>query len=314
MNPPAIAKKDIDTLCNCLNITITSQCTENSLLTRLPRQEFPRTFSSILDLAADRSLKTSRLTIGLRIGREVTTFAALWRRRTATKPHVQPTNTLFTCGRMSASTVPTGEGGGPKSFVRRDRLREIEHKVQAKWAEQKEFEATAPPQASYAGGEKPGKFMTTFPYPYMNGRLHLGHAFTVTKSEFAAGYNRLRGKKVLFPFAFHCTGMPIQAAANKLKREIEGGIQARLAAAAANAASEAAADAAESETAAADEPMAGEAPTAAAAAAEAPAAAAAAATAGAGAAPAGAAKEKELGKFSGKKSKAVAKTGTGAYV
>merc|ERR1712025_1356444 len=55
----------------------------------------------------------------------------------------------------------------------------------------------------------------------MNGRLHLGHAFTLTKSEFAAGYWRLKGKKVLFPFSFHCTGMPIQAAANKLKREIE---------------------------------------------------------------------------------------------
>ncbi len=52
----------------------------------------------------------------------------------------------------------------------------------------------------------------------MNGRLHLGHGFTITKADFAAGYNRLKGRRVLFPFAFHCTGMPIQAAANKLKR------------------------------------------------------------------------------------------------
>lgn len=29
------------------------------------------------------------------------------------------------------------------------------------------------------------------------------------------------GKKVLFPFGFHCTGMPIKACADKLKREIE---------------------------------------------------------------------------------------------
>lgn len=29
------------------------------------------------------------------------------------------------------------------------------------------------------------------------------------------------GKKVLFPFGFHCTGMPIKASADKLKREME---------------------------------------------------------------------------------------------
>uniref|UniRef100_A0A915I6H1 leucine--tRNA ligase n=1 Tax=Romanomermis culicivorax TaxID=13658 RepID=A0A915I6H1_ROMCU len=65
------------------------------------------------------------------------------------------------------------------------------------------------------------KFMCTFPYPYMNGRLHLGHTFTVSKCEFAAGFQRMLGKKCLFPFGLHCTGMPIKAAADKLKREIE---------------------------------------------------------------------------------------------
>jgi leucyl-tRNA synthetase len=62
--------------------------------------------------------------------------------------------------------------------------------------------------------------MVTFPYPYMNGRLHLGHAFSLTKAEFTARFQRLLGKNVLFPFGFHCTGMPIQAAANKLKEEM----------------------------------------------------------------------------------------------
>jgi len=33
-------------------------------------------------------------------------------------------------------------------------------------------------------------------------------------------YQKLLGKNVLFPFGFHCTGMPIQAAANKLKDEM----------------------------------------------------------------------------------------------
>ena len=54
----------------------------------------------------------------------------------------------------------------------------------------------------------------------MNGTLHLGHGFTLSKNEFAMGFERMRGKKALWPFGFHCTGMPIQAAANKLKSEM----------------------------------------------------------------------------------------------
>jgi valyl-tRNA synthetase len=44
----------------------------------------------------------------------------------------------------------------------------------------------------------------------MNGMLHLGHAFSLSKLEFASAYHRLKGEEVLFPFAFHCTGMPIK--------------------------------------------------------------------------------------------------------
>jgi leucyl-tRNA synthetase len=55
----------------------------------------------------------------------------------------------------------------------------------------------------------------------MNGRLHLGHTFCLSKCEFAVGYQRLKGKLCLFPFGFHCTGMPIKACADKLKREME---------------------------------------------------------------------------------------------
>nr|XP_036871863.1 leucine--tRNA ligase, cytoplasmic [Manis javanica] len=55
----------------------------------------------------------------------------------------------------------------------------------------------------------------------MNGRLHLGHTFSLSKCEFAVGYQRLKGKSCLFPFGLHCTGMPIKACADKLKREIE---------------------------------------------------------------------------------------------
>ncbi|PKI71898.1 hypothetical protein CRG98_007709 [Punica granatum] len=39
--------------------------------------------------------------------------------------------------------------------------------------------------------------------------------------EFAAAFHRLRGANVLLPFAFHCTGMPIKVAADKLAREAQ---------------------------------------------------------------------------------------------
>lgn len=42
----------------------------------------------------------------------------------------------------------------------------------------------------------------------------------IAQAEFAAAYQRLKGKKALFPFGFHCTGMPIKACADRLAREM----------------------------------------------------------------------------------------------
>ncbi|KAI5636626.1 tRNA synthetases class I (I, l, M and v) domain-containing protein [Phthorimaea operculella] len=94
-------------------------------------------------------------------------------------------------------------------------LQEIEKEVQERWEKEKIFEMEAPED-----GKPHEKFMCTFPYPYMNGRLHLGHTFSLSKCEFASRYYRLKGRMVLFPFGFHCTGMPIKACADKLKREM----------------------------------------------------------------------------------------------
>lgn len=105
----------------------------------------------------------------------------------------------------------------PKGTAKRDTLLEIEAEMQKYWEENKVFEANAPKE----GEPVPPKFMATFPFPYMNGRLHLGHSFSLSKVEFAIGYERLKGKRTLFPFGFHCTGMPIKACADKLKNEIE---------------------------------------------------------------------------------------------
>ncbi|XP_041122657.1 leucine--tRNA ligase, cytoplasmic-like [Polyodon spathula] len=103
-----------------------------------------------------------------------------------------------------------------KGTAKVDFIKKIEKEVQQKWDEEKVFEADAAIE-----GESKNKYFVTFPYPYMNGRLHLGHTFSLSKCEFAVGYQRLKGKHCLFPFGLHCTGMPIKACADKLKREME---------------------------------------------------------------------------------------------
>ncbi len=55
----------------------------------------------------------------------------------------------------------------------------------------------------------------------MNGTLHAGHSFSVSKIEFTAGFARMEGKRTLFPMGFHCTGMPIKACADKLINEVK---------------------------------------------------------------------------------------------
>jgi hypothetical protein len=91
-----------------------------------------------------------------------------------------------------------------KGTFKRDALRSNEIAVQASWERDNVFEADA-------SDEWKEKFIVTFPFPYSNGHLHIGHAFSLTKSVFRAQFERHKGKNVLFPFAFHCTGMPIQA-------------------------------------------------------------------------------------------------------
>uniref|UniRef100_A0A803SKM1 Leucine--tRNA ligase, cytoplasmic n=1 Tax=Anolis carolinensis TaxID=28377 RepID=A0A803SKM1_ANOCA len=99
-----------------------------------------------------------------------------------------------------------------------DFLKKIEKEIQQKWKDEGAFEVNASDAASQKSN---GKYFATFPYPYMNGRLHLGHTFSLSKCEFAVGFQKLKGKACLFPFGLHCTGMPIKACADKLKREME---------------------------------------------------------------------------------------------
>uniref|UniRef100_A0AAX7SFZ4 Leucine--tRNA ligase, cytoplasmic n=1 Tax=Astatotilapia calliptera TaxID=8154 RepID=A0AAX7SFZ4_ASTCA len=106
-----------------------------------------------------------------------------------------------------------------KGTAKLDFLRKIELEIQEKWERERTFEQDAPTTVGESTNKN--KYLVTFPYPYMNGRLHLGHTFSFSKCEFAVGYQSLKGKKCLFPFGLHCTGMPIKACADKLKREME---------------------------------------------------------------------------------------------
>lgn len=106
-----------------------------------------------------------------------------------------------------------------KGTAKLDFLRKIELDIQEKWEKEKTFEHNAPTTIGETTNKN--KYFVTFPYPYMNGRLHLGHTFSLSKCEFAVGYQSLKGKNSLFPFGLHCTGMPIKACADKLKREME---------------------------------------------------------------------------------------------
>ncbi|KAI5179812.1 leucyl-tRNA synthetase [Nematocida sp. AWRm80] len=97
---------------------------------------------------------------------------------------------------------------------KKEELVEIERQMQKEWEESKRHEINA------KEGEK--KYFITFPFAYMNGKLHLGHMFSFSKADFSCRFRRITGSNALFPYAFHCTGMPIKAAADKLKDELEG--------------------------------------------------------------------------------------------
>ncbi|KAH8906798.1 leucyl-tRNA synthetase [Coniochaeta sp. PMI_546] len=116
-----------------------------------------------------------------------------------------------------------------KGTEKRDALISIEKKYQQIWEEDGVFQPDAPsisdiPLHSITAAElreKYPKFFGTIAYPYMNGRLHVGHAFSVSKIEFTAGWSRMEGKRVLWPLGYHCTGLPIKASADKLIKEVK---------------------------------------------------------------------------------------------
>lgn len=89
-------------------------------------------------------------------------------------------------------------------------LRFIEKKWQNVWRERGIYEAEI-------DANKP-KFFITVPYPYTSGPLHIGHGRTYVIGDIIARFYRLSGYNVLFPMAFHVTGMPILAISDRIRR------------------------------------------------------------------------------------------------
>ncbi|KKA26535.1 hypothetical protein TD95_005186 [Thielaviopsis punctulata] len=115
-----------------------------------------------------------------------------------------------------------------KGTEKRDKLVAWEKKCQEKWAAEKVFEPNAPSideipldaMSPEELREKHPKFFGCMAYPYMNGNLHAGHAFSISKVEFTGMVAAMQGKRALTPLGFHVSGMPIKACADKLVNEI----------------------------------------------------------------------------------------------
>jgi leucyl-tRNA synthetase len=78
------------------------------------------------------------------------------------------------------------------------------------WNEKRLFEAEP------LFGKK--KSFVTFPFPYMNGPLHIGHCFTATRVDIYARFKRMQGYNVLFPWAWHWTGESIPGMSYRLSQ------------------------------------------------------------------------------------------------
>jgi len=90
-------------------------------------------------------------------------------------------------------------------------LQHIQDKWAKKWVTEKVFEPNV--------NKKKNKFFATFPYPYVNSMLHIGHLYTLMRVEALSRYKRMRGFNVLFPQAWHTTGSPIVNAAIRVKEK-----------------------------------------------------------------------------------------------
>lgn len=88
--------------------------------------------------------------------------------------------------------------------------KQIEKKWQKFWKENKTFEPKI--------NKNQTKFFATVPYPYANSVLHIGHGRGYTTPDIYVRYQRLKGKNVLFPMAYHISGTPVLAVADGIAK------------------------------------------------------------------------------------------------
>jgi leucyl-tRNA synthetase len=91
-----------------------------------------------------------------------------------------------------------------------NQTKQIEEKWQTRWENARIFEADPDPKRK--------KVFVTFPYPYMNGPLHVGHTFTATRVDVYARFKRMQGYNVLWPWAWHWTGQPLLGASERVAK------------------------------------------------------------------------------------------------
>jgi leucyl-tRNA synthetase len=87
--------------------------------------------------------------------------------------------------------------------------KQIEKKWTKKWQDQSIF--------NYEPKKGQKKFFGTFPYPYVNSYLHLGHFYSSMRLEALSRYKRMQGFNVLYAQSWHATGSPIVNAAKRIK-------------------------------------------------------------------------------------------------
>nr|WP_319375093.1 leucine--tRNA ligase [uncultured Methanoregula sp.] len=89
-------------------------------------------------------------------------------------------------------------------------LQQFEEEAHEKWA-----------HAFESNPSKLDKYYLNVAFPYPSGAMHVGHGRTYIVPDVIARYQRMKGKQVLFPMAFHVTGAPVVGISKRIAKKDE---------------------------------------------------------------------------------------------